>query len=557
MAIRPDFDIGTITLSSGSADFTTTGSALEVAKVSAGDAIITPSGHVLIIATITGQNSGTLFLPCPAAAAGTDLPLRIRFQPDGSRYQGAVRNLIDMLSSGNVEALAGLTGEAGKVPVFTGPGTMSLQDYVSDPNGQLANVANSEAVAPYVLGYDANGNLSPVLARRLFASSTVIYVSPSGSDTTGDGSSASPFKTIGKSVDYVLAKADLAGFGVTIKLADGTYPENITINGTPVGYGKVGNTYPISIQGNLTNPGNVKIGSGSGITLQAINGGIVAIGGVRYVAGDYANSADGSGSAIYVTGEVELEAHTADHFASGRFSNIYLAADYTILGGAQNHIHATEGGSIYYSGTRNITLVGTPNFTGQFAGNAFGSIFAMNTSFAGAATGRTFLVHYNGQIRTETNNRFLFPGDQPGFMQNGGVYDYAPYAVLNQASDVSLTASTEAIIPWDTVVQNQNMMWNAAGWVQPIGGNFCLHANIAFTGLTAGQYVYVIIKKNSATYKVVSKACSGGQETISLILPQEASGGLDVYQIFVRYDGSGGKVLGNPAFTWASAMQIT
>ncbi|MBA8838351.1 hypothetical protein [Ochrobactrum sp. RH2CCR150] len=85
MAVRPDYDIGVLDLTSGSANFTTTGSALKTAAVQAGDAIIAPSGHVLIIASITGQNSGTMFLPCPAAAAGSGLALRIRFQPDGSR----------------------------------------------------------------------------------------------------------------------------------------------------------------------------------------------------------------------------------------------------------------------------------------------------------------------------------------------------------------------------------------------------------------------------------------------------------------------------------------
>lgn len=163
MAIRPDFDIGTVTLTSGSADFTTSGSALEVAKVSAGDAIITPSGHVLIIATVTGQNSGTLFLPCPAAAAGTDLPLRIRFQPDGSRYQGAVRNLIDLLSSGNLEAFAALVGSAGLVPIFTGVGTMDLADPatfgIQDPNDSLGKLAALTLGNRQILQTDATGAL--------------------------------------------------------------------------------------------------------------------------------------------------------------------------------------------------------------------------------------------------------------------------------------------------------------------------------------------------------------------------------------------------------------
>lgn len=162
MAIRPDYNIGDLTLVASSANFTTSGSALQTAAVQAGDAIIAPSGHVLIIASITGQNSGTLFLPCPPAAAGTGLPLRIRFQPDGSRYQGAVRNLIDTLSSGNIEALAALEGEAGKMPVFTGVGTMGLADYVDDPNGTLENLGALTLGARQILQTDGSGNLGTI-----------------------------------------------------------------------------------------------------------------------------------------------------------------------------------------------------------------------------------------------------------------------------------------------------------------------------------------------------------------------------------------------------------
>ncbi|MDH7786316.1 hypothetical protein QBD01_002337 [Ochrobactrum sp. 19YEA23] len=164
MAIRPDYDIGTVTLTSGSSDFTTTGSALQTAAVQAGDAIIAPSGHILIIASITGQNSGTLFLPCPPDAAGTGLALRIRFQPDGSRYQGAVRNLIDLLSSGNIEAFAALVGAAGMVPIFTGVGTMDLADPatfgIQDPNGSLGKLAALTLAANKILNTDGSGNLT-------------------------------------------------------------------------------------------------------------------------------------------------------------------------------------------------------------------------------------------------------------------------------------------------------------------------------------------------------------------------------------------------------------
>lgn len=178
MAIRPDYDIGTVTLVASSANFTTTGASLQTAAVQAGDAIITPSGHVLIIASITGQNSGTLFLPCPAGAAGTNLPLRIRFQPDGSRYQGAVRNLVDLLSSGNLEAFAALVGSDGLVPIFTGIGTMDLADPatfgIQDPSGTLAKVADfpdAQDLGGKLLGLKDNA-AGRVLARQYIRAAT-------------------------------------------------------------------------------------------------------------------------------------------------------------------------------------------------------------------------------------------------------------------------------------------------------------------------------------------------------------------------------------------------
>lgn len=245
MAIRPDYDIGTVTLSSGSADFTTTGSALEVAKVSAGDAIIAPSGHVLIIASITGQNSGTLFLPCPAAAAGADLPLRIRFQPDGSRYQGAVRNLIDLLSSGNLEAFAALVGAAGMVPIFTGPGTLDLADPatfgIQDPNGSLSKLAALTLAANKAITTDGSGNAQQsdlgTLGRALLALATGTSAQYVQGDGTLQAKTGLPVSTATQTA--LDAKANTAGPTLTgtttidaLRVGRGTTPGKVLLNNT-------------------------------------------------------------------------------------------------------------------------------------------------------------------------------------------------------------------------------------------------------------------------------------------------------------------------------------
>ncbi|MBZ9922231.1 hypothetical protein LB579_31625 [Mesorhizobium sp. BR1-1-7] len=65
---------------------------------------------LLVIASITGENAGTLVENCPAGAAGAAQPMRIRFQPDGSRYTAAATKLIEGLGDGFVATVAAGSG---------------------------------------------------------------------------------------------------------------------------------------------------------------------------------------------------------------------------------------------------------------------------------------------------------------------------------------------------------------------------------------------------------------------------------------------------------------
>lgn len=61
-----------------------------------------------------------------------------------------------------------------------------------------------------------------------------VYVSTTGSDTTGTGESTAPYKTI----TYALSKVprDLGGYTATVNVADGTYNESVNITGYNGGY---------------------------------------------------------------------------------------------------------------------------------------------------------------------------------------------------------------------------------------------------------------------------------------------------------------------------------
>ena len=98
MAVQPDTTTGTITITSGSASFTTSGTNMLTRGHQAGDTVHR-NGYVLVIATISDENAGTFTENAPAAMDGSGVAVRIRFQPDGSRVAAQARNLIDQVST--------------------------------------------------------------------------------------------------------------------------------------------------------------------------------------------------------------------------------------------------------------------------------------------------------------------------------------------------------------------------------------------------------------------------------------------------------------------------
>ena len=71
-----------------------------------------------------------------------------------------------------------------------------------------------------------------------------VYVATTGNDTTGDGTSGKPYKTIAKGLSVI--PKNLNGFDATLYIAGGTYAENVTIKGFN------GGELTIMLQGNVT-----------------------------------------------------------------------------------------------------------------------------------------------------------------------------------------------------------------------------------------------------------------------------------------------------------------
>ncbi len=90
-----------------------------------GDFFGTHKGSPNRILAVNSNTSLTLAYPWLGGAQAT-AAYEIMYQSDTARMQETARQLLEKLSSGNVDAFAELIGAADRIPTFTGPGAMDL-----------------------------------------------------------------------------------------------------------------------------------------------------------------------------------------------------------------------------------------------------------------------------------------------------------------------------------------------------------------------------------------------------------------------------------------------
>src|SRR5690606_35138614 len=121
----------------------------------------------------------------------------------------------------------------------------------------------------------------------------------------------------------------------------------------------------------------------------------------------------------------------SSHLEASQFGRIEAIDDYEIVGGAlEGHMHAYAGSTIK-AWNIEVTLTGTPAFSGFFCGVNWGYVDLMNTTYTGAATGVRFLIHQGGVVSTYTTyDPTYFPGNINGHAHGGGQFQDTTRRVL-------------------------------------------------------------------------------------------------------------------------------
>ncbi|MER9586981.1 hypothetical protein [Mesorhizobium sp. M0276] len=370
-------------------------------------------------------------------------------------------------------------------------------------------------------------------------------------------SAGGAFLTFQHAIDVVAKTLDLRGFNVTIQGGPGTH----------VGDGRL--FAPLVGNGTLTILGNTAAADYDDVT---ITGGFYATNGAQFFVRGVKISSGGAGSwSLYASGAgscitwsyLNFGAVTGggDHMIATDggvlINDIGGATPYKITGGALNHYHATEDGHIRIA-PQTVQITGTPNFTGQFAGVASGDLMVVGVNYAGAVTGRAYLVHLNGVICAEAANaRLVLPGDVAGIEKNGGRIDAAPMFAANKNSVDQVIANGGWVkVTMGTLTQQEgadystsNSSWN------PRSGMVVISATVTFSAINAlNEICGISIFKNGAEYKsrIFNSSHLTNPQSATVTI-EDLTDGDDVYEVYARGGNTGSSaVSGSAAWTYWS-----
>ena len=257
-------------------------------------------------------------------------------------------------------------------------------------------------------------------AREVLTANRTYYIRTDGSDSN-DGlanTSGRAFLTLQRAWNVIRDTLDLAGFTVTVQIADGTYTA-----GFSTGFAALGNNGGggIAFVGNTTTPSNVLI-STTGTCFVFRSGADVGLSGMK-LASSGGDGVDISVNAVArLNAGVEFGAVAGAHILLQNNGVATVGANYTVSGNATCHWRLINGGKFLGQG-KTVTLTGTPAFALAFASSETTSVLdAVGMTFSGAATGVRYSVALNGVLKTGGGGANFLPGNSAGSTATGGQY---------------------------------------------------------------------------------------------------------------------------------------
>jgi hypothetical protein len=247
---------------------------------------------------------------------------------------------------------------------------------------------------------------------------TFFYVSPTGNDDADGLTANTPWHTLQHAYNTVKNNYDLAGFPVTIHLADGTYKDNVVFCDGYI----VGQVANVIFQGNPEHPENVVLFAKSNNIFEVMNTRVHVDGMTLSGTGSTVGLLSYFGARVTFTNLIFGPMGTGIHLSA--YGGIIMAqSNYRITGGAGYHILSNTPGSRVHIDNRTITISNSPAFSAAFAvAENLAMISAYGNSFPGtAATGTRYIVNMNSIIQTSGGVNY-FPGDKAGAAGTGGQY---------------------------------------------------------------------------------------------------------------------------------------
>lgn len=258
-----------------------------------------------------------------------------------------------------------------------------------------------------------------------------LYVSPSGNDSNNGLSASTPFLTMQKAWNTLIASYDLNGYNATISLANGTYNQGLAAEGAVLGLGSGNSIY---LLGNNSSPSSCVISTNNQHNFILQGGGSLIISGVTMTASGSINSVPASCIVVSNQGSVGISSNII--FGSATGFHIYTteggvisavgAVNYTITGSAQCHIQCAAASLCNINGPGTITIGNNLNFSTAFINVSLLAIAQLlNLTFSYGSysvTGTKYISNLNSVIAVNGAGPNYLPGSGAGQTSNGGLY---------------------------------------------------------------------------------------------------------------------------------------